>query len=295
MHRLVTNEKRPGSLRWAVARRMHWWWGGHGDDECRHSASCELYALGGTYNHGWGFEIRLDGPYAETPIDAMVSAGRLVSIFASTSLGRGLCRALGVRDEHPRGVEFRISLGEGVFRWTNATVLWSLWTDPDHQVLTQWQRKNAGLSRWYQARCGYIYPIKWVLDRLWGKTTYTAEALETAEVTAHLEDGPYPLALTLERATWNRPRWPRPALRRTPVGYQVKSTAEGVRGYAESSYKYGGDGLVSAATRALTSFEAADPESWIPIAIASFTERVLKDRARNHWKPPTQPAAEITA
>lgn len=295
MHTLVTKEKRPGSPRWSIARRMHCWWGGHSDDETRHSASCEFYALGATHNHGWGFEIRLDGPHAETPIDVSVTAGRLMSVFASTSLGSSLCRIFGVRDEHSREFEFRISLGDGHFRWANATIQWSVWTDPDHQIITKWQREHQGFSRWYLARRGYIHPIGRILNLIWGKTKYTKEEIQTAEATAHLEDGPYPLALTLERATWKRPRWPRAALVRTAVEYRVKSTAEGGRGYAESSYKYGGDGLVSSSTRTLSTFEAANTEIWIPVAVASFTEQVLKDRARNHWKAPSEPTVEASA
>jgi hypothetical protein len=280
----ATNDKAPGAKRLSLYRRawLHW-----GSDEFggAHSVSAEV-TFRGSYRGGIGFEVRFDGPSAETPIDAAVFLGPL-SVFAGTSMGSTLNRWLRVRPGHSREIGVQLSGSDGaVSRLAYTTFQWSLWTDPEHQVRpSKYVREQGGLSRWYCMRRGYTHPIGRVLDIALGRTAYTTEDVAEVDAVAHLQDGPYPLTLTLRRSRWQRPRSPR-GITRVAVEYEVVPVAEGGPGSCPTGKESWGvdNGLVSASTRELSAAEAADPAPWAPLAVGAFTERVLAQRARYGWR-----------
>lgn len=295
VHRWTSNDKAPGDGRWSFARRafIHW-----GPEKNRHSAHVDVY-LNRRHGHGWGFMLRLDGPTAETPIDAGLFLGRWAYVFAGTSLGRTLNRVLRVKGEcaengyqgGSRQIEFRLSVGDAAGQFAeNALIEWHLWSDPDHSVLTRWEVKEMRKQhsalylwtyRWF--RRGRIRPFKTVLDAVLGKTVCTVVKSDPVPSVVCLPEGEYPVTVTLEQRTWRRPRSPRAWLHQATADVEVVPTSEGGPGYCPTGrIKYGDDdGTVSTCGgRTLTPIEAADPAKWVPIGIASFTESVLKDRAR---------------
>lgn len=280
----TSDDSAPGAPRFSLARRMfiHW-----GPDSADRSAHLDVY-FRHSHSHGWGGYLRFDGTYAETPIDAALFLGPAFA-FAGTSTGRRLCRWLRVQDGHSRQIGLELRRPEGGWRnLAHWTLTWSAWTDPDHQVRpTKYVINKEGLSRWYVARRGYVNPIGAVLDRALGKVAYTLEPVEEPqEAVAYLSDGAYPLTLQLERATWQRPR-SRRRDERTSVEIRVDSVTEGGPGFCPTGkYSYGDeDGIAGCFTRQLTAREASDPERWVPIAVAHFTEVILRDRARYGWLP----------
>jgi hypothetical protein len=279
----ASDDRAPGAPRISLARRMfiHW-----GPDNARHDAHLDVY-FRHPHSHGWGGYLRLDGPGAETPLDAAIFLGPAFA-FAGTSVGRRLCRWLRVPDGSSRQISIELRRPEGGWkRLTHWTLCWSLWTDPEHQVRpTKWQRDHEHLSRWYVARRGYIHPIGDVLDQILGKTVCTTAKDDPIDAVAHFADGPVPLRVTLETRTWRRPRSPRTTTM-ISAWVDVTPTSEGGPGLVPTGkYSYGKeDGLCGTSVRELTPCEAADSDRWVPIAIASFTESVLHDRARYGWRP----------
>lgn len=283
-------ERRP----W-VARRWFLYTGAL-DDPARHNIEVHV-------DRRWrtrlGASLRFDSPHAETPIDASVHVGP-ASVFVSTSAGRALNRWLRVESGASRElqVEYYTSADQRGLarRLTHAVLQWSLWTDPEHQVLSRYQKER--MSRSYVARRGYVHPVGAVVDRVLGKVVYSTEELATREAVAWLPEGGYPLTLTLERATWKRPRSPW-SMTRTTVDFRVRSTEDHGPGFIpDGGDSFGSaDGLVASGTRDLTEAEAADPELWAPIAVARCQELVLRDRTKERgtagWRPDPVPAGVL--
>lgn len=251
----------PGS-RCRHAWRIRWSW--RGDRWGPNAIDSEVY--GPKRNrHDWGGFIRFDGPRAETPIDWHIGIGPLAAIYGSTARGARINQALRVPAGAARELRLRV---EAPPRHPSRLLVHALaWADPEHPT-----------------RRLYVHPVDRMLTRALGRTKYTAEQLDTTDATAHLVDGAYPLTLTLQRETWKRPRWPRPSCTRTSVEYTVKPTSDGGRGYAESSDKWGGDGLVSSSV-SVTPAQAANRDTWVSIAVGAFVTHVTRDRARHHWTP----------
>lgn len=304
MYYHVRDEKRPGDSRWTFAKRCFATWGSR-DEPHREgsSVSGDVYA-NRSPGHGWGFMARLDGPSAGTPIDVGVFFGRWFYLFASTNRGRRLNRFLRVTGETKengwqggsRQFEFRVFCGEGRRRPENFLVQWHLWSDPDHAVFCRGDRdrmlerhSRTSVALYETFRRGYVHPLGWVFDKTLGKTRCDVVKGDPVEVTAYLPEGSYPLTAHLETRTWKRPRSPRSTIR-TEADYRVHSSAEGGPGFCPTGQEKWGsdDGLVGSGTRELSAFEAATPDKWVPIAVASFIETVLKDRARYRylgWAP----------
>lgn len=302
-HYWARDERRPGidgPRVYAKRRFLHW-----GPEDKRRDVHLDVYANrpGG---HGWGFQVRLDGPHAETPIDAGLFLGRWLYVFAGTSLGRRLCQLARVQG-YPTGsrqVSFAVQRLDGA-PLAGLVIKWCLWVDPEHQTFGRWQRDKMRAARgpvrtWLYAhvRRGYWHPFGDLANLVFGRTAYTVDEGDTITVSASLPEGDYPLTLTLERATWKRPRSRRKRTR-VSVDIRVVPTAEGGPGYAPTGKtSYGSDdGLVGCSTRELTRFEAATPDKWVPVAVAKFVEHVLKERARYRhlgWTPEHPTQTEIT-
>lgn len=301
-HHWSSPDKNPGDGRLTFARRWFWHWG---PDEHREDAHLDVYA-NRKPDHGWGFQLRFDGPDAETPIDAGLFLGRWLVVFSGTSKGRRLNRALRVRgwekgDPYQAGsreIEFRLQSGRDCAgQWAeNFLVQWSLWTDPEHHVMGRWHRKRmieqgrsrAATAAYEHIRRGYHHPARAVLDRILGKTVHTCEKSEPVPAVVCMPEADYPVTVTLERRTWKRPRSPRAWLRSADADVEVVNTRDGGLGFVPTGkVKYGyDDGIVSTTGgRQLTAREAADPGLWVPIGIAAFTGSVLKDRARYGYRP----------
>lgn len=312
VHRWSSDNKSPGDGRWTVARRMfiHW-----GPEERRQDAHLDVY-VNRKPGHGWGSYIRFDGPHAETPIDAGLFLGRWLSVFAGTSKGRRLNRALRVKGAcaenryqgGSRQIEFCLSVGHAAEKWAqNALVQWALWTDPEHTVFGRWQREemrqaHSAVYTWtYEhVRRGYHHPASALLDAVLGKTVHTVTKSDPYPAVVYLPEGEYPVTVTLEHRTWKRPRSPRAWPRATNVAIECVPISKGGTGYCPTGkISYGDDdGICSTSGgRQLTPYEAADPGKWVPVGVATFTERVLKDRARYRhpgWVPEHPTDREIT-
>lgn len=248
----TANTDRRGLL--AKRLTVHW-----GSDQ---AIVMEVYSFARTQS-GIGGHLRFDGPTAETPLHALVSIGAPLAVYANASNGRRLNRCLNVQSGQAREIGMRVSKMDLRWHrgWKHLLLEWSLWTDPKHQVLLSNERKN--LSRWYQVRRGYVHPIGAVLNAILGKENYATEVVAEDDAVAYLEDGPYPLSLSLERAIWKRPRLPWASASRTTVEYRVKPVSEGGRGFAEDGYKFGHpNGLTASSTPPLTKAQAATPVTW---------------------------------
>jgi len=303
VHRWSSDDKEPGDGRLTLARRwfIHW-----GPDDHREDAHLDVYA-NRKPGHGWGFQLRFDGPDAETPLDAGLFLGRWLTVFAGTSKGRRLNRVLRVRGWEKgdpsragsRALKFRVHGARDGGEWVESCLVeWLAWADPEHQVFGRWNRdemlkeRSRGYVATYEhVRRGYHHPARAVLDRLLGKTVHTLVESEPVPALVCLPEGEYPVTVTLEQRTWKRPRSPRTWARHVAAEVEVVPTSQGGPGYCPTGrVKYGhDDGTVSTSGgRALTAREAADPGKWVPIGVAAFTESVLKDRARHRrlgWAP----------
>jgi len=302
VHRHHSDDKRPGDGRFTFARRWFWHWG---LEEHREDAHLDVY-VNRKPGHGWGGYLRFDGPDAESPVDAALFLGRWLAVFAGTSKGSRLNRWLRVTGS--REIEVRLSLSDAAGRVVqNFLVEWSLWADPDHKVMTKWERNEmrkthsaAYVWAYGTLRRGYHHPLRAVFDAVFGKTVYSVVKSDPVPTVVCLPEGDYPVTVTLRQATWKRPRSPRAWLRMATAEVEVVAVKDGGPGYIPTGrIKYGeDDGIVSSSGgRALTAREAADPELWVPIAVGAFTTSVLKDRAKYRrlgWVPEHPTDREIT-
>lgn len=284
VHRVNYRDGEPPK-RFAVNRAVfaHW-----GPDKNQHQAHVEIAVRQMAWT--WGAKVRLDGPYAETPIDAALYLGP-VAVYAGTSLGVRLCRWLRMPDHGSReiSVEAQGSDRGAGEHWaaTRWVLRWALWTDPEHAVMLGGEKRGA--SWWYRIRRGYTHPIGAVVDLALGKVKYSTDTLASVDAVGWLPEGGYPLHLKLTRATWKRPRSPKAVVRRD-VDWEVVPQSEGGPGMAQTGrIKWGSDdGICAASTPPLTARQAHYPNQWIPAALGSFTTQVLRDRARYSavdWTP----------
>jgi hypothetical protein len=273
----------PAERRPRLAKKFVLWTGGE-NEKRRRSHHVAVHVARRLLTPDVGVQVRFDSEHAETPVDAHLTLGP-VQVFAGTEWGRRLNRWLRVPDGSSRAIGAEVRAGEGGFQ--AVTLVWSLWTDPEHQVLSRHER--ARLGRWYAARRGYVHPVGAVLDRLLGKAVYGREVLAEAEGVAWLPEGGYPLLLKLERATWKRPR-SRRAMVRTTVDYRVVSRRDGGPGLIpDGGDSFGSaDGTVGSSSRELTETEARDRSRWVAVAEHSAVELTLGQRARERssgWVP----------
>lgn len=259
------------------ALHVHW-----GKDRSAHlEASFRIGLL------GVGAEVRFDSPSGETPIDAVLRLGPL-TLFFGTSIGARLNRWLRVPDGQSREIGASLLLPDGRPRQLARWVLqWGLWIDPEHQVMTRWQKARS--SRWYRARRGYINPVGDVLDLTLGKIKGQVETVGTASTIAWLPEGGYPLDLKLKKHTWGRPR-SRFYRREWTVSCTVRPCTEGGPGYCPTGkFSYGDDdGLCGSSTPPITDEQSIDPKVWSTLAAASFAADVRHQRRRyrpDGWVP----------
>lgn len=154
-------------------------------------------------------------------------------------------------------------------------VWWSIWHD-------KWSWKR-GTPKW---RDGNFHWWDW----LTGKPVHATEVTEgPVDVVVPMPEGAYKATVTLERATWTRPRWPWPQVvdrydldvvsRPGPQGpYVPELEADGTRlpgyipvpGKGENSWDCGGDGT----------FSQSGPGRTVEAAIGDVVEGVLRTRRR---------------
>lgn len=162
-------------------------------------------------------------------------------------------------------------------RFHGRAVWWSIW-HPQHSWTKGTPKWRHGSFHWW--------------DWLTGKPVYSSVLTEgPATVTIPMPEGGYLATVTLDRATWKRPRWPWPTVRH---GYTIdvlsRPTPEGpmvpdgsgtgaprtngyipVPGKGENSWDCGGDGVFSQSGSARTVEEA----------IGQMVAGVLRDRQRH--------------
>lgn len=132
--------------------------------------------------HEWTFGVQVPG----------LSLWLSVSGLGSRRFWKWLMRAGG----HERDLSLRVF---------DAAIWWNLWVD------------DTGRGPRPGWRAGNFRPI----DVLLGKANYTNEVLSTHHVLIPMPEGGYPAVVTMERATWKRPRWFAKHVRRADIQIDV--------------------------------------------------------------------------
>ena len=103
-----------------------------------------------------------------------------------------------------------------------------------------------------------------IKDRLRGKLKYATEEIEKSRSVVPMPEGNYPCEVTIERATWERPRWPfsRKVVVRAEVEPDIPVPVPGK--------DYGDDAI----------FNSTFPARSVGEAVAGFASGCLRDRER---------------
>jgi hypothetical protein len=209
-------------------------------------------------------------------------------------------------DEDSRGVQFFVGAGRIACCWLSVGVppllrwVYARWEKglPDVDIAdvrlhdravwwSLWHDKHVWHSSTPRWRNGSFHWWNW----LTGKPVYSTEVTEgPIDVVIPMPEGVYEAAVTLERSTWKRPRWPWLQIRHgydvhvisrpSPDGpYVPENSGTGeprsdgyipVPGKGENAWDCGGDGI----------FSQSGPGRTVEAAIAGVIESALRDRRR---------------
>lgn len=127
-----------------------------------------------------------------------------------------------------------------------------LWSDP-------MEHRSKDPKWWYRS---------WFLrDVLFGRPKYDSSVLLTERVVVPMPEGGYPATVTIEKATWARPRW----FTKTVIRAEIKPDIPiAFPGKGENSYDCGEDATHSMTCPATTSLDA----------VMALTKSVMRDRLR---------------
>lgn len=148
---------------------------------------------------------------------------------------------------------------------TTGALWWEFW-HPRHE----W---TSGTPRW---RHGNFNLTDFVL----GQRAYSTVEDEPVLVVIPMPEASYPAAVTMETATWKRPRWPWPLIIRC-ADVELLDTTDGKPGYipvpgkGENSWDCGPDGI----------FGSSFPAKSVEEAIGKMVGSALQDRKRNGGSP----------
>lgn len=143
--------------------------------------------------------------------------------------------------------------GSFSFYWFEGGLWFCLWAD-------QWS-SSFGDAWW---RRMYHFDVA---DFVLGKAAYSSKELVTYAVSIPLPEGTFPGTVTLEEATWKRPRWKAKIVRRADISVERPPTFPGK---GENSWDQGDDAIYSMTCRAKSVAEA----------IGQYVEAVLSNRFR---------------
>lgn len=206
----------------------------------------------------WAFNFRVGGDSSERTFKGHVDLGFIAIYWGLEGYGEGLRRRLIKRGDYETRV-FQLA-------WHDGTLWSAIWEKSGH-----WSRSDP----WWMSN--NFNPKDFFL----GRQKHSSEVLEEKRTTVPMPEGSYPATVKLERATWKRPRWPRPFIR-----YSTDIKPDHfipVPGKGENSWDCGDDGVWS------QSGPCSGPDSaWASKAVAGLVEAALRDRERYagpNWKP----------